>query len=303
MTVLLFALVVILVGVGVRLAIHAAVLPRVQLSMHLRGIQGYGFEGDVAGTDKPKRLDAIVTRFVENTGRWAISRIPVLTPLQRGDLTAAGYYDLSPDLVHGYRIVAAVGLPIVFGFLFLSGGGLSMVPILVVLGSCAAGYMLPALVITSKGRKRLDDLDRTLPDLVDLLTATVEAGMGVAASISLVSTRFSGALGDELRLTLKQQSLGMSLSEALTDMVERCDTPSVRAFVRTVTRGETLGVSIGPILRDLAADTRRRRRHAAQEKMHKAPVKLLFPLMFLIFPALFLELLYPAAYQLIHTLG
>jgi tight adherence protein C len=303
MTVLLFALVVILVGVGVRLAIHAAVLPRVQLSMHLRGIQGYGFGGDVAGTEKPKRLDAAVTKLVEGIGRWAISRITALQPLSRGDLTAAGYYELAPELVHGYRVLAALGLPLLLGFLLFSGGSFSMISILIVLASAAAGWMLPALLITSKGRKRLDDIDRMLPDLVDLLTATVEAGMGVAASFSLVATRFSGALGDELRLTLKQQTLGMSLSEALTDMVERCDTPSVRAFVRTVTRGEALGVSIGPILRELAADTRRRRRHVAQEKMHKAPVKLLFPLMFLIFPALFLELLYPAAYQLIHTLG
>jgi tight adherence protein C len=81
-------------------------------------------------------------------------------------------------------------------------------------------------------------------------------------------------------------------------MVERCDTPSVRAFVRTAARGESLGVSIGPVLRELSADQRRRHRMAAREKMQKAPVKMIFPLMFLIMPALMIVLFYPAVASL-----
>jgi tight adherence protein C len=86
-------------------------------------------------------------------------------------------------------------------------------------------------------------------------------------------------------------------------MAERCNSPSVKAFVRTVTRGESMGGSIGTILRDLAQDQRNRRRQAASEKMQKAPVKMLFPLMFLIFPALMIELAYPAIYSLMHNLS
>jgi tight adherence protein C len=86
-------------------------------------------------------------------------------------------------------------------------------------------------------------------------------------------------------------------------MATRCDTPSVRAFVRTVTRGESMGVSIGPMLRELATEVRRRRRHAAKEKMMKAPVKLLFPLMLLIFPALMVVILFPAGYTLAQNLS
>ena len=93
---------------------------------------------------------------------------------------------------------------------------------------------------------------------------------------------------------MKQQSLGMSIHQALEDMAERCHTPSVRPFVRTAGRGESLGVSIGPVLRELSSDQRRRRRQAAREKMQKAPVKMIFPLMFLIMPALMIVLMYPA---------
>jgi tight adherence protein C len=95
-------------------------------------------------------------------------------------------------------------------------------------------------------------------------------------------------------LTLQEQNMGLSMQEALLKMLDRVDTPSMRSFVRSVVQGETLGVSIGQIMRDLANEMRRRRRAIAQEKAQKAPIKLLFPLVFLIFPAMFVVLLGPA---------
>ena len=127
--------------------------------------------------------------------------------------------------------------------------------------------------------------------------------MAFSASLLLVASRIQGPLGDEVRLAIRHQELGISTSDALEDMLERCETPSMHAFVRTVTRGESMGLSISPILRELATDIRRRRRQAAQEKMHKAPVKMLFPTMFLIMPALMIVLFYPAAYQVMKGLS
>jgi tight adherence protein C len=305
MSLLLFVFGVALLASTVRLLIHAAVLPRVRLSRHLRDVQGYGWEGAVAAVDghARERLNAALAGFAERVGRWAKARLPKLAPLRRGELAAAGHYDVSPDTVHGCRVIAAVLIPGLILFYMLSSGSVSMLSLALPAAAIGGGWMLPALVIRRRGEARLTEIDRELPDLIDLLTATVEAGMGIAGSIALVANRFKGALGDELRLTLKQQALGISNEQALNDMVERCDTPAIRSFVRTVTRGESMGVSIGPMLRELAMDARRRRRHAAQEKMHKAPVKLLFPLMFLIFPALMIELLFPAAYSLLHSLS
>ena len=304
MTVFLFGIGVILVAVSGRLVARAIAVPRLQLKLHLRAIGDYGFDS-APSAEVPTsraRFNEAIAQLATRFGRFAMARVPALSPLGRGQLTAAGFYDITPEAVHGYRAMAGISLPTLFIFYKVAGGGgFSIMTLLLVVGAAAAGWGLPAVAIKQRGDKRLADIDRQLPELIDLLIATVEAGMGFAASIGLVATRFQGALGDELRLTLKQQSLGISTSEALEDMVERCDTPSIRTFVRTITRGESLGGSVGPILRELATDMRRRRRQAANEKMQKAPVKMLFPLMAFIFPALMIQLLFPAIYSVMHA--
>jgi tight adherence protein C len=293
---------VVLVGVSGRLLAHAIVVPRLQLKLHLREIQDYGFEsGQEDDIGSRARLKEAIRLLAERVGKFVMRKVPTLAPLKPGELTAAGFYDISPEAVHGYRTMAAILLPSFILLLLLTSGSLSLLKVALVVVTAAAGWQLPSFVIRKRGTARLDEIDRQLPELIDLLIATVEAGMGFAASLGLVANRFRGALGAELRLTMQQQNLGISTREALEDMVERCDTQSVRAFVRTVTRGESLGVSIGPILRELSGDMRRRRRMAAREKMQKAPVKMIFPLMFLIMPALMIVLLYPAAYSVMHN--
>ena len=97
--------------------------------------------------------------------------------------------------------------------------------------------------------------------------------------------------------------MGLSTTEALSNMLERCETPSMRSFVRSILQGETLGVSIGQIMRNLSTEMRKRRRAAAEERAQKAPLKLLFPLVFLIFPAMFVVLLAPAVLSFIDSVG
>jgi tight adherence protein C len=294
---------IVLVGVSGRLVAQAIVVPRLQLKEHLRAIQDYGFESASSQEEIGSRaqLNQAIGLMAQRVGSFMMRTFTSLTPLKRGDLTAAGFYDVTPEAVHGYRTLAAILLPMTFLLLVLMSGGLSLLTFLMVVGAAAVGWLLPAFVIKKRGSARLDEIDRQLPELIDLLIATVEAGMGFAASLSLVADRFRGALGAELRLTMRQQSLGISTRQALEDMVERCDTQSVRSFVRTVTRGESLGLSIGPILRELSGDMRRRRRMAARERMQKAPVKMIFPLMFLIMPALMIVLLFPAIYSVSHN--
>ena len=149
----------------------------------------------------------------------------------------------------------------------------------------------------------MDEVDRTLPELIDVLIATMEAGLGFAGSLQLVAERFGGPLGQELRLTLQEQRMGLSTENALNHLLERCDTASMRAFVRGVLQGEALGVSIATMMRNLATETRKRRRQNAHAQIQKAPVKMLFPLVFLIFPALMIVLLYPGISQLITQLN
>lgn len=304
MTFLLLAIGVVLVAVSAGLVVKAIAVPRLALKTHLRVIADYGFDSDPTEEDGTGRaqLGQALGRLAERVGGWAMKRIPSLSALKPSELSAAGFYDLAPETMHGYRVLAATGLPLLF-FLMLASGGLSGIKILLVIATAALGWQLPSIVIHRRGRDRLDEIDRQLPDVIDLLIATVEAGMGFGAALDLVAGRYRGALGDEMRLTMKQQRLGISMQQGLEDMGERCDTPSMRAFIRTAARGEAMGVSIGPILRELSIDMRRRRRQTAREKMQKAPIKMLFPLMFLIMPALMIVILFPAAYSVAHNLG
>jgi Flp pilus assembly protein TadB len=304
MTLLFFLLAVVLFGVAARLVTRALFIPRMQLRSHLREISDYGFQNPIEDADIP--LSAQVRRAVTNsarrTGRFLRVNMPTLKPLSTSELNAAGYYEVEVDVVHGYRAFAALGLPLFFAVLLFgvahNFGFLSIVLVLIML---LGGWMGPSAYIRRRGNTRLEEIDRRLPELIDLLIATVEAGMGFTASLQLVAERFDGPLGEELRLTMQQQSLGMSIQGALDEMVLRCDTPSVRAFTRTAARGESLGVSIGPVLRELSADQRRRHRMAAREKMQKAPVKMIFPLVFLVMPALMIVIFYPALYGIKHS--
>jgi tight adherence protein C len=306
MTFLLFLLGIVLVAISGRLVAQALIIPRLKLKAHLRAIEEYGFEPPSAAEpeEEGNRLRAALRRLAFRVGKSLMTRFPHVTALQRKELSAAGFYDIAPETVHGYRALAAVGLPgLVLAYIALVAAKFSLLIFVLVIVCVGAGWALPSATIRRRGAARLETMDAQLPELIDLLVATVEAGMGFAGSIGLISARFKGALGDELRLALKQQTLGISTEQALNDMAERCDTPAIRAFVRTVNRGEAMGVSIGPILRELTVDMRRRRRQAAKERMHKAPVKMLFPLMFLIFPALMIVLLYPAVYSVLQNLG
>jgi tight adherence protein C len=109
--------------------------------------------------------------------------------------------------------------------------------------------------------------------------------------LQLVARRVEGPLAQELRISLREQAMGLTVEDALQNMLKRVDTLTVRAFVQAIIQGELLGVSIGKVLRDLATDMRKRRRQMAEERAQKAPTKILFPLVFLILPALFIIVL------------
>jgi tight adherence protein C len=301
MTLLLLFLGAGLAGASGWLATHAAALPRLRLKRSLLELAEYGF---VSGTqvntdDEEAGIGSGFARFAERVGGFTRARVTLLPALDSKELSAAGYYDITVDVVHGYRVLAALSLGFIFFVLTVTGS--PVLAVLLAIFAAALGWQLPSVAVKRRGRRRLGEIDAELPDLIDLLIATVESGMAFGAALGLVADRLEGPLGDEVRMTGRQQNLGISSGQALEDMLQRCDTPSMAAFVRTVVRGESMGLSIAPILRELTHDMRRRRRQAAQERMHKAPVKILFPLMFLIMPALFIVLFYPAGVSIISS--
>jgi tight adherence protein C len=246
---------------------------------------GLPVEGSTNGlSDLAARIGGVVVR---RFGRVRESDL-------RAELMAAGMYRMSPRTLLGYRVLAAIMFPV----LVLAVGPGGSLSVLLALATIGLGWMLPLMVVRRLARRRMDQIDRALPDLVDLLVVTVEAGLGFSGSLRVAADQFTGPLSDELRLTLQEQGMGLAMSDALIHLLHRAETPSMGSFVRSVIQGESLGVSTGTIMRNISVEMRKRRRKAAEERAQKAPVKLLFPLVFLIFPTLFIVLLLPAVFSL-----
>ena len=216
---------------------------------------------------------------------------------------AAGLWNVKPAAILGYRVLAATLL----GALVLwSGVSAGWSPFLVVIGCAYAtgvSWIAPMFLLKARARRRTERIELELPELIDLLVVTLEAGVGFTAALQRSAEGMTGPLGDEIRLTLREHNLGLSMDRALGNLLERCDVPAIRAFVRSVIQSETLGVSIGQVMRGLSGDMRKRRRQIIEEKAQKAPIKMLFPLAFLILPALLMIVLYPGLVSLVETLS
>jgi tight adherence protein C len=145
-----------------------------------------------------------------------------------------------------------------------------------------------------KTRSRRDTIRSELPDALDLLAVSVEAGLGFDGAVAKLVDHMEGPLIDEFGLMMSEIRVGETRTVALRKMAERVDATELSNFVRAVIQAEQLGISLGRILRVQATDTRLRRQAAAEEKAMKAPIKMLFPTVFFIFPALFIVILGPA---------
>jgi len=284
--------------VAVVTLIRAVAFPHLRASVHLRQIESYGFKAGLETEETSEPLGSSLNVLAQRIGAYAASRVSVLKPLRGRELVGAGFYTLSAEVFHGYRVLASVALATVVLLLAALTGASGGLMILLAALSAAGAWVFFGAYVRRRREARLKEIDRELPELIDVLTATIEAGLGFAGSLQLVAARFKGPLGTELRLTLQEQSMGLSTSQALSNMLERCDSPSMRSFVRAVLQGESLGVSIGTMMRNLAVEMRKRRRQTAHESVQKAPVKMLFPLIFLIFPPLLIVLLYPAVHAI-----
>ena len=162
----------------------------------------------------------------------------------------------------------------------------------------AIGYIAPALVVTSRARKRQSKILSQLPDALDLLAVSVEAGLGFDGAVAKLTQYMDGPLSEEFDLALGQMRIGESRSDALKKLAERARTPEVSSFVRSIVQADQLGTSLGRILRVQATDTRLKRQAAAEERAMKAPIKMLFPTVAFIFPAMFIVILGPAMLSL-----
>jgi len=164
------------------------------------------------------------------------------------------------------------------------------------------GFFTPDILLGSRGRERQLTIQHELPDALDQMTMSVEAGLGFEAAVARVAKAGEGPLAEELTFALQEMQIGVPRHEALRNMAARTDVPDLRNFVFTVIQSEAYGLPIAQILRVQAGELRMRRRQRAEEQAMKIPVKIIFPLLFCIFPSLFIVLLGPAAIRIWRSL-
>jgi tight adherence protein C len=170
-------------------------------------------------------------------------------------------------------------------------GPLLLVGIVVLWG---VSFMYPDVLLNRKIEDRQKEISRKLPDILDLLVISVEAGLGFEQALDRTCTAVPGALSDEFRRMLHEIRIGSTRADALRAMADRSDVKELRSFILAMLQADTFGVSISRLLRSQADEMRIKRRLMAQEKAQKAPVKMLFPLVFCIFPSIFVVILGPA---------
>jgi len=291
-----------LAGVAMALLARAAALPRIRADENVGRIAAYGYQG--AGTATAPERRPMFPQLAARVGTLLSRGAPAKHYEElRNTLLAAGAWRTTPATVQGYRAILAVGLGLLALWAAVKGGWSPLVAVVVVGYGFATGWVVPLFLIKSRARRRTERIEVELPELIDRLVVTLEAGIGFNAALQRSGERMSGPLGEELRLTLHEHELGLTMQAALANLLRRCDVPSIRAFVRAVTQSEQLGISIGHVMRELSSDIRKRRRQIIEERAQKAPIKILFPLAFLILPALLLVVLFPGIYNIVTTFG
>jgi tight adherence protein C len=222
-----------------------------------------------------------------------------LETLQR-KLLAAGLSHISPQTFLAIKGAATVGGVVLGLFLIATGAVVAGIVFAPMLG--AFGFIIPEYVLTLKARSRRDSVRTQLPDALDLLAVSVEAGLGFDGAVTKLTEHMNGPLIDEFQMALNEMRIGEARHTALKKMADRVDAPELTTFVRAVIQADQLGISLGRILRVQATDSRLRRQAAAEEKAMKAPIKMLFPTVLFIFPAMFIVLLGPAVMNILKVL-
>jgi len=186
---------------------------------------------------------------------------------------------LTPGTFWALRFVMA-GLFTLVALLVVRRGGVftGLIKFLMVVGLPFLGYFLPQLWLTSKIQRRQLEIRRAMPDALDLLTICVEAGLGFEAAMKKVNEKWDNELSLAFGRVLQEVQLGKLRREALRDMAERIDIPEMTSFVAAIIQAEQLGVSMANVLRIQSEQMRIRRRQAAEQEAHKAPIKMLFPM-------------------------
>jgi tight adherence protein C len=273
----------------------AVTMPARERRTSVRRAAQYGdFKPALSQAQRPFR-ERVVVPLGDRLAKWTLKLHPKTTVEGVSTrLLAAGLgRTISPTAFLAFKsglALAGLFLGIVFGGVAASAGGVLFCSV----AFAGVGFIAPDFFVSAKARSRKESIRAELPDALDLMAVSVEAGMGFDGAIVKLTEHMEGPLADEFSLTLSEIRIGESRSDALKKLADRTGTPELASFVRAIIQADQLGISLGRILRVQATDSRLKRQAAAEEKAMKAPIKMLFPTVLFIFPAMFLVILGPA---------
>jgi tight adherence protein C len=226
-------------------------------------------------------MSILPTSLVGRSRRWLVTAGDTMSLPQFMTVVLVTTTSL-PALVFVLAAAAAGGMPGGYALLF-------------VVAVALFGFGAPFLLLRSRAKARQKKIWRSMPNTLDLMTTCVEAGLSLDFALQRVADRYKGPLADEIHRALREIGMGKTRREALGDMAERVDIPDLHTFVNSMAQAEQLGTSVGAVLRVQAKQMRMRRRQAAEQMARKAPVKMVFPLVFFFIPSLFIVVIGPIA--------
>jgi tight adherence protein C len=249
--------------------------------------------------------ERIVTPVLGGFLQFVIELLPHTFVARIGRQLVTAGRPLSSQTFFLVVIVAATLLPgaLLIASMSAGNGSVSALVLGMIGVMFAAGLLLPFAWLRRRVRTRKMIIWKGLADAFDLVTVSVEAGLGLDAALRHVSEKLHGPLADEIRQMLREVGMGRPRREALEEMAQRIDVREVETFVNAVIQAEQLGTSLGRVLRAQSATLRVRRRQRAEEIARKAPVKMVFPLVFCLMPAFFIVVLGPIFVRLVNHLG
>ena len=271
---------------------------RAQVRRSLRSLDGYAVE--TKGLREAEMVETLAERVLAPVGRGAINLARRATPVgyaetvKRKIVLAGNPPGYEVDRILVLKVLGAASgvawVPLVYLLLDLEG----------LFALLAAGFLWtvsflgPDLALDRKIEWRRHEISTRLPDMLDLLVISVEAGLGFEQAVDRTASAVPGALADEFRRMLQETRIGATRADALRALDERTQVQDLRSFILAMLQADAFGISVARILRAQADEMRVRRRQLAEEQAQRAPVKMLFPLVFCIFPAVFVVVLGPA---------
>lgn len=296
--------------VGLALVFVAVLMPvavvaltqrdRKQIARSLEGIRRAQYRGGVAAATDQSFQDRVLLPLLGQLsvlGRRLTPAGAAAKLARRLDL-AGNPPGLDVERIMALKVVALSGCSTAALVLAPGASKLIAVPL-----AAAFGLYLPDLLLTNRGQKRQTDLQRTLPDALDLLTISVEAGLSFDAALSQVARKTSGPVAGEFFRVLQEMHIGKTRAAAFRGLAERTTVQELARFSSALVQADGLGIPLGGVLREQAAEMRLKRSQRAEEQAHKVPVKILFPMVVFLLPAIFVIIIGPGALTIMKTIG